>query len=138
MPKCPDPRPCFAQDAIGNCEILTDTLFTRSCPFYKPPVAIDDNAEFEIRGYAGKFKKIKGYSYFVSTEGVILNNPRKPLKPVFDRSKCEMRVLLYHNGASRWFNVASLVAAAFLPGEGRVYFKNGDKKDCRLENLERR
>lgn len=135
--KCSEPRACFAQDARGNCTILSDTHFMRSCPFWKPPITIDEDAEFVIDGYKGRFKKIKGYDYLISTEGVVLNKRRREVKPVFEKSKCEMRVALYKNGKAERFRLEVLVGAAFLPGEGRIHHKNGDRTDCRLENLER-
>lgn len=135
--KCNESRLCFAKDILGNCEILSDTNFNYSCPFWKPPVSKVDDTEYEIEGFSGKFKKIPGYEYYISTEGIVINKHHKVKKATFDNSKCCLTVSLSKNGRVKAVSLALLVANAFIPGTERVHFKNGDRQDCRLENLER-
>lgn len=136
--KCYDGRECYSQDAAGNCKLLTDTHFLSGCPFWHPRQDIDENAEFTLKDHKGVWKKIKGYDYMVSTEGEVMSKHHRIVKPIFEQEKAAYRITLYKKGEKKKFYLAQLVAAAFLPGSGRIVHKNGDKRDCRVENLVRR
>lgn len=79
-------------------------------------------------------KESKG-QYAVSDKGRVKNaRTGRILKPVISTWGYEC---VYLNGwCQRYVAVHRLVAENFLLVEGRIYHKNGNKLDNRLENLE--
>lgn len=125
----------------GKCDILTDTVFNRPssnirCPFYKerPFEVIQD------RFFNGVlFRSIKGYDgkYYVSAEGKIINYVGRPIKQGEINGHLYVQLTDDLTRSSQRKSVAVIVADAFIPGTGKVGYKDGDGTNCDMWNLYR-
>lgn len=122
----------------GECRILTDTNFTKKCPFYKR--TLNPEREHIFQGHEGVFKKIAGYGdiYFVSEYGEVVNNRGQTLRYKWVKDVACVELRFKYNGAIRTPTrpVHLLVAEAFMPvGDTSIIHIDGNPLNCRLDNL---
>ena len=121
-----------------KCSILSDTNFSRPCPFFKrgTPTVIQERY-FPNR--AEKFKAIPGTAnrYFVSELGEVVNWKGRPLTRKHNTHGMPIVTYTTESGHSTSRGVASLVADAFIPGTGQIIYLDGDVENCERWNLER-
>ena len=120
----------------GTCDILTDTNFTRSCPFFKKRTAVKPR-DWEFEGHNGNFRLVEGFDgrYFVSEYGEVINRKGDILSRKADKTGHPVVNLRRENGTWTTGRVAVLVANAFMPGYGAVEHIDGDVDNCELTNL---
>ena len=138
--KCQHPGgKCFALGAERECLALSDTLFSRPCPFYKEGKT-DYTAKFVFEGTSGVWAKVRGYDgrYFVSNLGEVMNSHKVMMGIHYYNGKAFVR--LYDGDNVARVYVDRLVADAFVPGagKGKVCHKDGNLLNCKAENLYRK
>lgn len=123
------------------CKILSDTNFTRPCPFFKAgsgPVQRD----YVFEGLNGVFREVGSYEgkYFVSDQGEVVTVRGRVLVRKHDRYGHPTVRLDRDYRKYSTHRVAKLVADAFLPPDGGcvIVHIDGDLDNCAAENLIRR
>ena len=129
-------KTCFRCGSEKECLILSSAPDRLPCPFYKPST-INYDASFVKKDYDGIWKKVRGWDglYWINKDGEIIGR-YGIIKQKYRKGRA--CVILYDDGFRAVAYVEDLVADAFLPGEGKVVFKDGNTLNCKLENLERR
>lgn len=122
----------------GACRILSDTKFTRPCPFYKRRIRPEREYIFDDK--KGTFKMVKGYgdTYLVSDYGEVINNKGRALKYRWAQNCVCVELRFRYMGVLHTpiRPVHSLVADAFLPvGDTELIHIDGDPWNCRADNL---
>lgn len=128
----------FYNDAA--CDILRDTNFDRPCPFFKKGGKIISEREFP--GRKGVFRSVRGFEeeYFVSEYAEVVS---KFGNKIAVNTNASGALVVYLRTKDRNYmgtrrSLATIVADAWVPGAGPVYFKDGDRYNCKAENLRRR
>lgn len=126
-------------NAYGKCEILSNTEFTRPCPFFKKN-AIEIVRDHEFAGKNGIFRDIKGFGgrYFVSEYGEVVSKYGNSIHYKHTRNGKLIVQLQRVSGSYTTVNVDILVADAFLGGSGPVTHKDGNVLNNERWNLERK
>lgn len=122
----------------GACRILTNTEFTRVCPFYKKQRTPE--REYVFEGKRGVFKLVKGYGdrYLVNEYGDVINNRGESIKYRQGKSCVVVELRFRYAGVlhTPLRPVHTLVAEAFLPvGDTELIHIDGDPWNCRADNL---
>lgn len=121
-----------------ECLALTSTYFgKKSCPFYKPSKT-DYKAKFVFKGREGVWKAIRGYEgkYFVSDFGEVYNYRNRQVKVSYNGDRPFVSLEDNYGFVARHY-VAVIVADAFLTGEGRICYRDGNRLNCKATNLYR-
>ena len=122
----------------GACRILTNTEFTRPCPFYKRQM--HPEREYVFVGKEGTYKLIKGCGdkYLVNEFGDVIKNDGKSLSYRWSQNCVCVELRYKYAGSLRTTlrAVHTLVADAFLPvGDTDLIHLDGDPWNCRADNL---
>lgn len=131
--KCLQKRERCVFNRKGKCDILTDTFFSKPCPFYKE--ALDETVRDMI--HEGEtFRSIRGYSYkyFVSESGRVINWQGREIRQSLTAGKPYVNLTDQFRGSHK-VSVARLVVDAFIPGTGRIGHKDRDLTNCERWNL---
>ena len=132
-------KTCFACMPEGECNALEETYWNgRKCPFYKPADSDYDN-EVYIEGFDLPFKRVRGFGekYFVDESGKVINNIRQELH-IYMTERNFPYVRLYLWGGQIRTYLAAIVADSWVPGKGRIDFRDGDPTNCTAQNIFRR
>lgn len=131
--KCTQKRERCVFIREGRCGILEDTHFNRPCPFYKERLneplvdrIIDGEVFRSIRGYNGK--------YYVSESARVMNWVGREIKQSLVAGRPHVNLVDEYK-QNRKESVAKLVADAFIPGSGRIIYKDGNYENCDRWNL---
>lgn len=125
--------------AFGKCEILTDTYFSRPCPFFKQGAAevIRDHI---LKDKKGIFRDIKGFGgrYYVGEYGEVVSKYGNTIHLKYMKNGSPIVPLVRPTGHTTTIKLDVLVADAFLGGSGAVIHKDGNVLNCERWNLERK
>ena len=140
--KCMQKREDCIFNTPRGCDILTDTHFTRPCPFFKKGKRTINSAEdIYVYGYAGVFKTIAGLEglYYVNEDGLVYSTRSKKFINWRHYKTGQVFVnLTKEDGLITAKLVDRLVADAFLGGKGGVIHLDGDLDNCNIWNLRRK
>ena len=126
-------------NAFGRCEILSNTEFTRPCPFYKKGTG-EVVQDHEIPGHNGIFRDIRGFGgrYYVSEYGEVISKYGNVIRFKYMKNGSPIVPLQRESGHVTTIKLDILVADAFIGGNGVVIHKDGDVLNCERWNLERK
>lgn len=133
-------KECCSLGVGRECLALADTNFNgKPCPFYKPS-KVDYNANLIFNGFKAYWKPIRGYEgkYFVSSLGEVISSRHQPIAIAHRVTGKPYVKLIDKFGGYKRYNVADLVADAFLSGVGEVNHKDNNVLNCTATNLYRR
>lgn len=127
---------CFRCGPEKECLILTDKPKRRPCSFYKR-ATVDYDTAFIKQDYDGIWKRVRGWDglYWVSSNGEVLGRSGIMKQRFYNGRVC---VRFYFGEFKSVQYVHELVADAFVPGSGEIYFRDGNCFNCKAENLGRR
>ena len=123
----------------GECNALDDTDFGGGkCTFYKLAEA-DYDEELIFEKFIGRFKRVRGFGgkYYVSEYGQVINSMWQEIQ-VYSSERGFPYVRLYLWGSMIRVYLAAIVADAWIPGRGKLDFKDHDPTHCTAENIFRR
>ena len=126
----------------GRCNLLTETHFKREssnkmCPFFK---ARPDEPAVDTYINGVLYRSVKGFGgdYFVSMEGQIVNWMGRPLKLVVNNGYLYVHLRDGRTNRKTKMSVAKIMADAYIPGSGKICFRDGDTLNVDRWNLYRR
>lgn len=128
-------------NTAGRCDILTDTIFKRPCPFYKKGKKQTAAHDIYIDGYSGVFRAVEGFEglYYVDENGNVYSMRKKRFMTWKHYNNGQPFVTLTKESGQITSRVIDrLVADAFLGGDGMVIHKDGDIDNCNVWNLYRK
>lgn len=132
---------CFACLPEGECNALDDTdCGGGKCSFYKEAQTdYDEEIIFEDCKFIGRFKRVRGFDgkYLVSEYGQVINSHREELTVYYSERNLPY-VRLHIWGSMIRIYLAAIVADAWIPGRGKLDFKDHDPTHCTAENIFRR
>lgn len=139
MTNCLQNRQNCVFNSHGRCEILTDTYFSRTCPFFKqaPDEIIQDHY---LKGRNGVFRDIRGFGgrYYISEYGEVVSKHNNKIGIKLNRIGKPTVQLQRPSGAWTTQTISLLVADAFIGGNGEVEHIDGNLMNCERWNLRRK
>ena len=128
---------CFRCGAERECLILAAPPFRQPCSFYKP-YRFDYDTAFIKQERRGVWKCVRGWDglYMVNNYGDVWSAiSGKNIKHEYREGEVYV-MLCWHDQKCRT-KLVNLVADAFVHGEGKIYFKDGNSLNVSAENIGR-
>ena len=127
---------CFRCGAEHKCLILTSAPLRQPCSFFKPN-RFDYDTTFIRIEKNGVWKCIRGWEglYMINNFGEVVGPTGKTVAHEYERGRV-LVTLRYKTQRCQEY-VDELVADAFVPGDGEIYFKDGDPHNVNAFNIGR-
>ena len=129
---------CFRCGAGHKCLILIEPPLRQPCSFFKP-VRFDYDTAFLKQNRNGIWKCIRGWDglYMINNHGEVSSESSgKLISHEYDKGRPYVTLRYGSQRCIEW--VDELVADAFVPGDGEIYFKDGNSLNVSAWNIGRK